>query len=90
MDGLGGADDQGRGSGAELQRTVVPRQLPGALRHFGGRAAELKALNALLDQPGGAPGAMIVAIAGTAGVGKTALAVHWAHEVAERFPDGQL
>jgi tetratricopeptide (TPR) repeat protein len=72
----------------------VPRQLPAAVRYFVGRDNELAALTALLDGldgGGGAVGmAVISAIGGTAGVGKTALAVHWAHQVADRFPDGQL
>lgn len=70
--------------------TTVPRQLPAATRHFAGRAGPLAALNALLDEATTATTAVISAIEGTAGVGKTALAVHWAHQVADRFPDGQL
>ena len=70
---------------------LVPRQLPLATRHFVGRRAELESLTRLLDQATGTPGALVIsAIAGTAGVGKTALAVHWAHQIADRFPDGQL
>jgi DNA-binding SARP family transcriptional activator/Tfp pilus assembly protein PilF len=71
---------------------VVPRQLPSAVAHFAGRTSELAALSGLLNEGGhGPPGAVVIsAIAGTPGVGKTALAVHWAHQVAERFPDGQL
>jgi DNA-binding SARP family transcriptional activator len=70
----------------------VPRQLPVAPRHFAGRARELQALSRLLSPPGGDPPGVVViaAIGGTAGIGKTALAVHWAHQIAERFPDGQL
>jgi DNA-binding SARP family transcriptional activator/tetratricopeptide (TPR) repeat protein len=72
--------------------TVVPRELPGTVPHFVGRAAELAALTALLDQADHqTPGTVVIsAIGGTAGVGKTALAVRWAHQAAERFPDGQL
>ena len=55
---------------------------------FAGRADQLAALSQVLNYPGGT--AVISAIDGTAGVGKTALAVHWAHEVAGEFPDGQL
>jgi transcriptional regulator with XRE-family HTH domain len=70
----------------------VPRQLPPAVAGFTGRSAELDALTALLDRPAGqAPEAVVIsAIGGTAGVGKTALAVQWAHQVADRFPGGQL
>ena len=73
-------------------RPVMPRELPPGVPHFTGRSAELATLTALLDRPEEqAPGAILIsAIGGTAGVGKTALAVHWAHQVADRFPDGQL
>jgi tetratricopeptide (TPR) repeat protein/transcriptional regulator with XRE-family HTH domain len=72
---------------------VVPRQLPAAVRQFVGRQGELAALTGLLNQPGASRGmraVVISAIGGMAGVGKTALAVHWGHLIAERFPDGQL
>ena len=70
----------------------LPRELPPTVPGFTGRAGELRTLTQLLDQPGQqAPGTVVIsAIGGTAGVGKTALAVHWAHQVADRFPDGQL
>jgi DNA-binding SARP family transcriptional activator len=70
----------------------VPRQLPGAVAGFTGRAPELAALAEVLDESGGgAPGTVVIsAIGGTAGVGKTALAIRFAHQAASRFPDGQL
>ena len=65
----------------------VPQQLPLDVRGFTGRQAELSTLDSLLAEP---DGMVIAAISGTAGVGKTSLAVHWAHEARNRFPDGQL
>jgi DNA-binding SARP family transcriptional activator/tetratricopeptide (TPR) repeat protein len=71
---------------------VVPRQLPADIDGFTGRSDALAALDAFAGEPAGhGPTAVVIsAIAGTAGVGKTTLAVHWAHQVAGRFPDGQL
>jgi DNA-binding SARP family transcriptional activator/tetratricopeptide (TPR) repeat protein len=73
-------------------RRATPRELPPAVPGFTGRSAELRTLTSLLDGAGeDAPGAVVIsAIGGTPGVGKTALAIHWAHQMADRFPDGQL
>jgi DNA-binding SARP family transcriptional activator/DNA-binding XRE family transcriptional regulator len=69
----------------------APRQLPPVTPYFAGRSAELGALTALTDQDTKARGAVVtIAIDGTAGVGKTTLAVQWVHQMAGRFPDGQL
>jgi tetratricopeptide (TPR) repeat protein/transcriptional regulator with XRE-family HTH domain len=82
------------GGSAAATRTL-PRQLPAHTPHFVGRADELAALTSLLDKAVGpsqlaAGTIMISAIGGTAGIGKTALALRWAHQVADRFPDGHL
>jgi DNA-binding SARP family transcriptional activator/Tfp pilus assembly protein PilF len=75
---------------------VVPRPVPAELCPdvvaFTGRSAELARLDAFLDGAGTThPSAtMILAVTGTAGVGKTALLAHWSHRVRHRFPDGQL
>jgi hypothetical protein len=64
----------------------VPRQLPAAVAHFAGRSDELAALTGLLRGRADSGGTVVIsAIGGTAGVGKTALAVCWAHQVADRF-----
>ncbi|MEW2526358.1 BTAD domain-containing putative transcriptional regulator [Streptomyces sp. NPDC047071] len=69
----------------------VPAQLPPDLPVFVGRGNELGQLDGLLDDLAPRAGTVTIAmITGAAGVGKTALAVHWAHRLADRFPDGQL
>jgi DNA-binding SARP family transcriptional activator/tetratricopeptide (TPR) repeat protein len=72
--------------------SILPAQLPTDPAGFAGRTRYLDQLDSLLpeaDTPGG-KAIVITAINGTAGVGKTALAVHWAHRIRHRFPDGQL
>jgi DNA-binding SARP family transcriptional activator len=81
-----------RGPAAQVAApTTVPAQLPADVRAFTGRTGELAALDRLLAPPeGGEPPMTVALLSGTAGVGKSALAVRWAHRVREAFPDGQL
>lgn len=88
-----GADPELASAAARRQSSAerVPRQLPAAVAHFAGRTAELATLTDLLRRRTETGGTVVIsAISGTAGVGKTALAVHWAHQAADDFPDGQL
>ncbi|MBD0843373.1 AfsR/SARP family transcriptional regulator [Streptomyces sp. TRM68416] len=82
---LAGSPAQARTPPAE-QRTRVARQLPRPTELFVGRLPELRQLDGLLD-PSGPP---LAVLSGIAGVGKSALAVHWSVKAAEHFPDGQL
>jgi DNA-binding SARP family transcriptional activator len=70
----------------------APAELPPSPGGFAGRDAELASLDAMLPGAAGpaGTGVVIATLAGTAGVGKTALALHWAHRARELFPDGQL
>jgi transcriptional activator/NB-ARC domain-containing protein len=78
-------------SPAPPARRSHAQQLPLAAHTFTGRRAELTRLDGLASVDGVAADTVtIVVISGTPGVGKTALAIHWAHRVASRFPDGQL
>jgi len=77
-------------TGGVLAEPTLSRQLPAAPRPFVGRLDDLARLDAALHaSEAGGPGA-IATIAGPGGIGKTWLALHWAHRHANRFPDGQL
>jgi hypothetical protein len=75
---------------ANTGRAGVPRQLPGAVRHFVHRAVEQDALTTLLNGAKTEGVVPLAAIDGIAGVGKSTLAVYWAHQMRDRFPDGEL
>jgi DNA-binding SARP family transcriptional activator/tetratricopeptide (TPR) repeat protein len=94
-DAAAGPDDVQRRPRPERTSTPVPAQLPLDAPGFSGRHEELSMLQAML--PGGSEQAggygqtvPIAAISGTAGTGKTALAIRFGRQVARRFPDGQL
>ncbi|WP_329429166.1 NB-ARC domain-containing protein [Streptosporangium sp. NBC_01495] len=71
------------------RRVFAPAELPIDSAAFTGRAAEVSRLRTALISA--SPGHIVVsAVAGAAGIGKSAFAVHVAHQIADRFPDGQL
>lgn len=86
---LRAAAGEARTSGGPATARPKPAQLPPDLPHFAGRAGELARMTAIFDNAEHGP-VVISALSGTAGVGKTVFAVHWAHAVAARFNDGQL
>ena len=78
------AQSPGEPSATERPRPA-PARLPADVAAFTGRADELAALNLPATQ---SPAVPITVVPGTAGVGKTALAVRWARQAAAQFPDG--
>jgi tetratricopeptide (TPR) repeat protein/DNA-binding XRE family transcriptional regulator len=84
-----------RGDLAPVQRrrggaAGVPRQLPATVPHFTGRGAEVARLTELLSAAHAGRTVVVSGVSGTGGIGKTALSLHFAHAVADQFPDGQL
>ncbi|RKT52947.1 AfsR/SARP family transcriptional regulator [Saccharothrix australiensis] len=77
----------GTGPAGPAPRRVPPRDLPRDLKKFAGRADLLARMDEVLES--GVCG-QVIALHGMPGIGKTRLAVHWAHRRVDRFPDGQL
>ncbi len=81
---------RGGATKSKVVHVVSPWQLPPDVRGFTGRTPELARLDALLTAREEFSAPTIALLSGTAGVGKTALAVHWAHRKRDRFPHGLL
>jgi tetratricopeptide (TPR) repeat protein len=77
-------------TGSDAPHPATPRQLPPAARHFAGREEELRRLETFAAEDTASGALRIVAIEGSAGIGKTTLALHWGSRITDRFPDGQL
>lgn len=76
---------------SDLRPDALPAELPPDIATFTGRERQIRQLNTYLTAADAHPtAARLSVISGTAGVGKTSLAVHWSHHVRHRFPDGQL
>jgi tetratricopeptide (TPR) repeat protein len=73
-----------------LVRLLPPQQLPPTTGQFVGRSMELSLLDELLGGAAEHPQPTIIVIDGTAGIGKTTLALYWSHRIRNRYPDGQL
>lgn len=83
-------DEAGPAAAHSPAALVVPSELPPNTHGFVGRGADLAALDLLSVPPVSGYGPTVGLITGVAGVGKTSLAVHWAHQVADRYRDGRL
>lgn len=91
----GGPGSAGEASGGIHSRDgagfTAPRQLPSDIRGFVNRGQSLQQLDVLfMEDREQAQISTVCIVAGTAGVGKTSFAIHWAHRIADQFPDGQL
>lgn len=83
------AGDQPRPEATGTPR-VVPSCLPADHPAFAGRDGDLRRLTMLLEAAADRSTTPVIVVTGSPGVGKTTLAIHWAHQVADRFPDGRL
>src|SRR5580692_9061046 len=94
LDQAGGSErprPQAAGTGGSNEAVLpLPAQLPLDAQGFSGRHDELRTLHDMLPSARGAETVPVAVISGTAGVGKTALAIRFGHQVAKHFPDGQL
>ena len=77
------------GRGLVYPARPVPREIPAAPSRFTGRAEQLHRLDLIRTQAG-ADGVPVALITGTAGIGKTALAISWSHTISGAYPDGQV